>query len=177
MARHTRAGGRVLDPGPPRRGRSHPERLAALAALAEPDAGDAMERLLEAAGIAALAPFALARNLPQDEVEALVEAGGFRRVGAGAAAVALSPAHLTRIGDRITAALAEWHRAQPDALGPPRAALFARLRGEAPEPALDAALAQQIAAGQVARDGGMLRLPGHQARLSRVDERLWALAR
>src|SRR5207253_3691324 len=94
MARQTLAGGRVLDPGPPRRGRSRPERLAALAALAEPDAGDALERLLDAAGIAALAPFALARNLPHDEVEALVEAGGFHRVGAGTAAVALSPAHL-----------------------------------------------------------------------------------
>src|SRR5437773_6563952 len=64
MARHTLAGGRVLDPGSPRRGRSRPERLAALAALSEPDAGDALERLLDAAGIAALAPVALARNLP-----------------------------------------------------------------------------------------------------------------
>src|SRR5260221_402789 len=65
MARHTLAGGRVLDPGPPRRGRSRPERLAALAALAEADAGDALERLLETAGVVALAPFPLARNPPQ----------------------------------------------------------------------------------------------------------------
>ena len=173
MARHTLAGGRVLDPGPPRRGRSRPDRLAALAALAEPDAGNALEQLLDAAGIVLLAPFALARNLPQDDVEALVEAGGFRLVGAGAAAVALSQAHLARLGERITAVLAEWHRAQPDALGPPRGALFARLRGEAPEAALDAALAALIAAGQVVRAGAMLRLPGHEARLSREDERLW----
>src|SRR5712691_10402083 len=145
MARHTLAGGWVLDPGPKRRGRSRPERLAALAALSESDAGDALERLLDAAGIVALAPFALARNLPQDEVEALVEAGGFLRVGAGADAIALSPAHLARLGDRIAAVLAEWHRSQPDALGPPRGALFARLRGEAPEAALDDALARLIA--------------------------------
>jgi selenocysteine-specific elongation factor len=173
MARHTLAGGRVLDPGPPRRGRSRPERLAALAALAEPDAGDALERLLDAVGIVALPPFALARNLPLEEVEALVEAGGFRLAGAGATAIALSPAHLARLGDRITVLLAEWHRAQPDALGPPRAALFARLRGEAPEPALDAALSALIAAEEVVRDRTMLRLPGHEARLSREDERLW----
>src|SRR5439155_10456209 len=173
MARHTLAGGRVLDPGPPRRGRSRPERLAALAALAEPDAGDALERLLDAAGIVALAPFALARNLPQDEVEALVEAGGFLRVGAAAAAIALSPTHVARLGDRIAGVLAEWHRTQPDALGPPRGALFARLRGEAPLAALDAALAALIAEGRVVRDGAMLRLPGHEARLTREDERLW----
>src|SRR5229473_2068379 len=173
MARHTLAGGRVLDPGPPRRGRSRPERLAALAALAESDAGDALERLLDAAGIVTLAPFALARNLPQDEVEGLVEAGGFHLVGAGAAAIALSNQHLARLGDRIAAVLAEWHRAQPDAMGPPRGALFARLRGEAPAASLDAALAALIAAGQVMRDGAMLRLPGHEARLTREDERLW----
>ena len=177
MARHTLAGGRVLDPGPPRRGRSRPERLAALAALAEPDAGDALERLLDAVGIVALAPFALARNLPQDEVEGLVGAGGFHLVGAGAAAIALSPLRLARLGERIAAVLAEWHRAQPDALGPPRGGLFARLRGEAPEPALDAALAALIAAGQVVRDGAMLRLPEHEARLTREDERLWERVR
>jgi len=34
--------------------------------------------------------------------------------------------HLARLGESIVAALAEWHRAQPDALGPARGALFAR---------------------------------------------------
>jgi selenocysteine-specific elongation factor len=177
MARHTLAGGRVLDPGPQRRGRSRPERLAALAALAEPDAGDALERLLDAAGIVALAPFALARNLPRGEIEALIEAGGFHRVGAGPAAIALSPAHLAHLGDSIAAALAMWHSTQPDALGPPRAALFARLRGAGPEAALDAALAALIETGRVLRDGAVLRLPGHEPRLTREDERLWERVR
>jgi selenocysteine-specific elongation factor len=173
MARHTLAGGRVLDPGPPRRGRSRPERLAALAALAEPDAGNALERLLDGAGIVALAPFALARNLPQGEVADLALAGGFQLVGAGAAAIALSPLYLARLGDSVVAALAAWHRAQPDALGPARGALFARLRGAAPEAALDAALAALTRAGHVVRDGAALRLPEHQPRLTREDERLW----
>jgi selenocysteine-specific elongation factor len=65
------------------------------------------------------------------------------------------------------------HAAQPDALGPSRAALFRRLRGEAPEAALDAALAELQAAGRVVRDGAVLRLADHQPRLSRDDERLW----
>jgi len=50
---------------------------------------------------------------------------------------------------------------------------LARLRGEAPEAALDAALAALIAAGRAMRDGAVLRLPEHQPRLSREDERLW----
>ncbi len=177
MARHTLAGGRVLDPGPPRRGRQRPERLAALAALAEPDAGDALERLIEIAGIVALAPFALARNLAQGEVEDLALAGGFHRVGTGDAALALGAERLARLGDGIVATLAEWHRAQPDALGAARGALFARLRGQAPEAALGAALAALIAAGRAMRDGAVLRLPEHEPRLTREDERLWERVR
>ncbi|HEX3862052.1 MAG TPA: selenocysteine-specific translation elongation factor [Stellaceae bacterium] len=176
-ARLTLAGGRVLDPVPPRRGRARPERLAMLAALAEPDAGDALERLLEAAGIAALAPFALSRNLPLAEVEALVEAGGFCRFGAGATGIALSPGFLAALGDTITAALAEWHRAQPDALGPARNALFGRMRGAAPAAAFDAALAELIEAKRVVRTGAILRLPEHQPRLSAEDEKLWGRVR
>jgi selenocysteine-specific elongation factor len=168
-ARHTLAGGRVVDIAAPRRGRSRPERLAALAALAVPDAGDALERLVAAAGIVELAPFALARNLPLGEIEALADLAGLRRLGG----VAVSADRLVALGDAIATKLAEWHRAQPDALGPSRAALFARLRGQAPEPVLDAALAALIAEGRTVRDGAALRLTEHQPRLSREDERLW----
>ncbi len=146
-------------PVPPRRGRPQPERLAALAALPEPDAGTALEQLLDSAGIVALAPFALARNLKLAEIEALVEAGGFRRVGTGAAAIAIGGGRLAQLGDAVVAALAEWHRAQPDLLGPARGALFARLRGAAPEAALDAALAALIADGRAVRDGGRCACP------------------
>src|SRR5205085_3214984 len=59
------------------------------------------------------------------------------------------------------------------ALGPSRSALFLRLRGGGPEAALDAALASQIVAGRVVRDGAALRLAEHEPRLSREDERLW----
>jgi selenocysteine-specific elongation factor len=145
----------------------------ALAALAEPDPGDALERLIEAAGIVQLSRFALIRNLPQTEVETLAEAGGFRCFGAGASALAVGDERLARLGDSLAAALAQVHLAQPDALGPSRAALFRRLRGEAPEAALDAALAELQAAGKVVRDGAVLRLAEHQPRLSRDDERLW----
>ena len=167
----------MLDPVAPRRGRSRPERLGALAALAEPDAGDALEKLVAAAGVVALAPFAWARNLPLPEIETLAEAAGLARFGAGEAAIAVSPERLMQLGERIAALLADWHRAQPDALGPTRGALFARLRGQAPEPALDAALTALIGDGGVVRDGGVLRLPSHQPRLNREDERLWERVR
>jgi selenocysteine-specific elongation factor len=172
-ARHTLAGGRALDPFPPRRGRSRPERLAALAALAESDAGEALEGLLDTVGIVEFGRFGLIRNLPVAEIVSLVDAGGFDRFGSGDTAIALGAARLTRIGESLTAALGQSHIAQPDALGPSRAALFRRLRGEGPEAALDAALASLIATGRVVRDGAVLRLAEHEPRLTREDERLW----
>jgi len=172
-ARHTLAGGRALDPFPPRRGRSRPERLAALAALAESDAGEALEGLLDTVGIVEFRRCGLIRNLPVAEIESLVEAGGFQRFGTGDAAIAIGAARLARIGESLAAALAQSHIAQPDALGPSRAALFRRSRGEGPEAAFDAALAAQIAAGRVVRDGAVLRLAEHEPRLTREDERLW----
>jgi selenocysteine-specific elongation factor len=170
---HTLAGGRVIDPFPPRRGRSRPERLALLPALREADAGSALERLLASAGIAELAPFALARNLALPVVDELVAVGGFVRTGDARAPYATTSGRLAELGERIASLLADSHRAEPDALGMPRPVLIRRLRGEAPEPVLDAALAAAIAAGAVIRDGAVLRLPAHQPRLSREDERLW----
>src|SRR5947208_1899495 len=110
-ARHTLAGGRTLDPLPPRRGRSRPERLAVLTAMTEPDAGDALERLVETAGIVDLARFSLVRNLPQSEIETLAEAGGFRRFGAGASALAVGEDRLRRLGESLVTALAQVHAA------------------------------------------------------------------
>jgi selenocysteine-specific elongation factor len=172
-ALHTLAGGRVVDPWGPRRGRARPERLAMLAALREPDAGNALEALIGVDGSVALAPFALSRNLGLDEVGALVEAGGFLQLGDARAPYAAGEAHLVALGDRLAAALGDFHRAETDTLGLPPAALLRRLRGVAPEPVLDGALAAAIATGTIVRDRVVLRLPSHQPRLTREDERLW----
>ena len=152
---HTLAGGRVIDPFTPRRGRARPERLALLPALREEDAGSALEGLLGAAGIVDLAPFALARNLSLDTARDLVDAGGFLRIGDPRAPYAATRERLADLGERIAALLGDIHRAEPDALGAPRPAVIRRLRGAAPEPVLDAALATAIGAGQVIRDGAV----------------------
>jgi selenocysteine-specific elongation factor len=172
-ALHTLAGGRVVDPFPPRRGRARPERLAALTALQEGDAGTALEELLRLQGSIALAPFTLARNLTLGEIDAIVAAGDFVRLGDARAPYAASEARLTELGARLVATLGELHHREPDALGASRSALLRRLRGEAPEVVLEAALSAAITAGDVVRDRAVLRLPTHLPRLSREDERLW----
>ena len=172
-ARHTLAGGRVVDPFAPRRGRRQPARLAVLEALATTDLAEALARLLAVQGIVDLAQFALARNLAPSELDRLTEAGEFLRVGPAGAPVAVTAERLVALGEKIVDTLGAWHQAQPDALGPSRPALIMQLRAAAPEAALDAALAELAGAGRVVRQGPIWRLPEHEPRLTRSDERLW----
>jgi len=176
-ARHTLAGGRVVDPFAPRRGRRLPSRLAVLEAAAEADPAQALLRILEVEGLVELPDFALARNLTPAELDALTGGGAFLRVGTAGAPVAVTPDRLAALCDHLVAALASSHQAQPDALGPTRPALFARLRALAPEAALEAALSELAVAGRVVREGPVWRLPGHRPRLTQADERLWERVR
>ncbi len=176
-ARHTLAGGRVVDPFAPRRGRRLPARLAWLAAMAPADPAAALAQLLAAEGAVDLAHFALLRNLAAAELDQLSRGAGSLRVGPDRAPVAVTAERLAALGEALAAALAAWHEALPDALGPARPALFEKLRGAAPEAALEAALARLAAAGLVVREGGLWRLPGHRPRLSNADEKLWERVR
>ena len=172
-ARHTLAGGHVIDPFPPRRGRRLPARLALLEAATEADPAQALRRVLEIDGLVSLPDFALARNLTPAELDGLTAGGDFLRVGTAGVPVAVTADRLAALCGQLVAALAASHQAQPDALGPTGPALLARLRAVAPEAALQAALEALVAAGRAVREGGVWHLPGHRPRLTAADERLW----
>jgi selenocysteine-specific elongation factor len=176
-ARTTLAGGRVVDPLAPRRGRRLPQRLALLDAMAPADPATALQQMLGLVGVVDLAQFALVRNLTAAELDALTDGAEFLRVGPAQAPVAVTREHSTTLAARIVEVLAVSHQAQPDMLGPTRDALFAQLRGAAPEAALDAALAVLAVAGSAVREGGMWRLPEHRPRLTNADEKLWSRMR
>ncbi len=176
-ARQTLAGGHVVDPLAPRRGRRLPGRLAALEAMALADPAAALAGMLAVSGAVDLAHFALLRNLTPAGLDALTEHGEFLRVGSSRAPVAVTAERLAALGEAIVAALSGWHRAQPDALGPARPALFEKLRGEAPTAALDAALSALAGAGRVVREGALWRLPEHRPRLTAADQKQWERVR
>jgi selenocysteine-specific elongation factor len=174
-ARTTLAGGRVVDPLPPRRGRRRPARLALLAAMTPADPAAALERMLAAEGIVDLTRFALVRNLTSAELDALGDKAdsGWLRLGPAQAPLAMTADRLAALSETVAAALAQWHRAQPDMLGPSGPALAAQLRGTAPSAALDAALIRLGETGRAVREGGMWRLAEHRPRLSPAGEKLW----
>ncbi len=180
-ANRTLAGGWVVDPFGPARGRSRPVRLAQLAALARPDPAQALADLLaQSSDGVDLARFARGRNLRPDEAEPLHQALALRPVAGDSGPLGLAEVHWQDWRARVLAALDRWHAEQPDSLGPHAPALRLALGLTAGQPAsqaparavLQAMLAALVDEGLLARDGLRHRRAAHRAALAEADRAL-----
>jgi selenocysteine-specific elongation factor len=155
-ATRTLAGGTVLDPFAPVRYRRTPQRLAELAALAEPAAP---QRL---AALRALVPVDLPRFAAAQGRIDLDTAAGWA-IGDALAAAAR---------ERVLALLADFHTRHPEELGPDAARLRRLALPRLPEPLWRRLLASAQADGLLAVRGAFVHLPAHGVRLSATEERL-----
>ncbi|HJV79562.1 selenocysteine-specific translation elongation factor [Noviherbaspirillum sp.] len=174
-AQRTIAGGEVVDPFGPSRGRAKSARLTQLAAMRIPQAAHALNALLDAQpeGVD-LERFALARNLVADEVEALWTALGIHVVNARHGRLGFSPARWRSLQAQVLAALEDWHGRQPESLGPSEAQLEAAVGVPARSLLLSAVLAELIGQHKLRRAGLCVSLAQHVARLSEGDAALLA---
>jgi len=173
-AQRTIAGGLVLDPFAPTRGRARPERLAILAALERPTAGEALQALLTiAADGVDLAPFAQSWNLTEVDRQSLLRDLPIVRVAVPGGEIAIGESRWAALRSAVLAQLALHHRQHPDHVGPDERALRQHLPQRL-APALFHGLLQALLAdGAMIRDGLNLRLPQHRARLAPADQALW----
>lgn len=163
-ASRTIGGGRVLDPVPPRRGRRRPERIALLAALAEPDDAAAYAGALAAlGGVVDLAWFERIRNVPPDVSLAEVKVANF----------GFAPAAWTELAEVVAAALAAHHAEKPESPGLDENRLRLALPRRWAKPVFHAAVVELVRAKRIAQEGGFLRLPGHAVRMLPAEEKLW----
>lgn len=143
--------GVIVDPLPPARGSARRERVAGLGAE------EALEALL-ADGMVDMEWYAKAFHLPPRDAAGLVafDVRGVRH--------AMRSERWEAQCDALERAVADWHAAHPDAIGPRPAEVGAPL----------VALIDHLAeAGRLVREGPSLRLPGHRPVLSAEDEALW----
>ena len=178
-ANRTLAGGWVVDPAAPARGRNRPERLLQLAALAQPDPTEALAALLDALpdGVD-LGRFHRARNHRPDEAARLQASVPMHPISSPGGLLGLGEGPWRRWRDRVLAAVDVCHADQADSLGPDDAALR-RLLAVAPgasaaRAVLRATLAGLVDDGLLQRDGLAHRRPGHQPRLRDADQALLA---
>jgi selenocysteine-specific elongation factor len=176
-------GGQVLDPDPPRAGVRTAAGVARFAALAMPDTGHDdhaalawMVREAGAAGVPAAALVArggVSASRLSAAVETLEQTGAV--VACGERLVA--PPVLESLCARVTALLAEYHRAQPLGDGMPREEVRERVLAGADTAVFEWVLARLVGAGTlVARD--RLALTSHRLEFSPEESRtLEAVAR
>lgn len=170
-ARRTVAGGMVIDPIGPVRGRSKPHRLMQLAAMAQPTPESSLAALLDAepAGVN-LDRFAQAWNLTYGEVQALYLTQPIKPVATDEGMLGIALHHWTASCNRICSLLQEWHAQQPESIGPTEPALAEKLGLKLKPAVLHSAIKALIEARSITRDGLNLRLPEHCARLSDIDQ-------
>jgi selenocysteine-specific elongation factor len=176
-ARRTVGGGHIVDPFSPARGRARPERLAWLEAIDRDDRRAAFSAALDALprGVP-LHRLAQIWNLTDAEAQDLFAAAEIQCRGEGDW-YGLGKAAFDDLCTRLISALSDWHKAKPDSGGCNDAALLQRLDPRPLRPVFDHAVATLVQGGKMQRAGPLLHLPGHAARLTGVDERLWQEAR
>lgn len=184
-AHRTVAGGHVIDPFGPMRGRSKPARVALLAALSQTSQVLQTSNALPVGTAAALVlqlddattgldlhRFALARNLTAPDTAQLCEALAVRVMGSSSRQWAISTPHWDALSHRMAVAIGLWHEAQPDSVGPGEAALAEQLGLRSATALLQAVLASLVASGRVVREGLRCRLAAHRPVLDARDSAL-----
>lgn len=174
-ALRTLGGGTVIDPFPPPTRRHRQERLAALAALEQPNPELALAALL------ALQPphgveqrgFVTAWNLDDEAAARLLAAVPHRAMGDGTAPRLFAPGQLERYASRIGEVLGAFHRKSPDSPGLTQEQLTRQVREKPAGEVFGALLAMLVKDGTLRRSGAHLALAGHEVTLQGAEKQIW----
>jgi selenocysteine-specific elongation factor len=174
-ARRTLGGGVVLDPYTRTVRRAAGARLAELAALEQGSPEGALTEMMKDPGRGAdLARFERTFALRPDRAAALYTAAGVVVLGKEGR-TGVTRAYRDSLRERVLAAVRDFHRAQPQAVGMEAEALRKQLAPHLPADAFQS-LTRELADERKLEIGGAgLRLPGHDATSNPEDERLWQL--
>ncbi|HXU92852.1 MAG TPA: selenocysteine-specific translation elongation factor [Gallionella sp.] len=173
-ASRTLGGGRVLDLFPPTRNRRTPVRIGTLRAMQESDPGKALLLALERSSTGVdLARFSLARNIRQEEAQALWQALPMQVVATPSSTMGFAHGCWAALRQSILECLAMEHRQAPDSLGPDRARLHRMTLPALERPAFAALVDELLSEGLIAQSGPWLHLPDHKVALTPAEERLW----
>lgn len=170
-AQRTIAGGRVLDIDPPLRRRRSAERLAMLAALSRPDAGQRFAEILRLGAQGASRDALIAAwNLSEPQLDALAQQAGARRVAVQGHEHLFDPQWWQARKSLLVQALADFHAQHQDEAGIDRDRLR-RIAVPAIQRAVYLALiAEMLAEGDLVASGPWLALPSHRVQLSPREE-------
>ena len=174
-ARRTLGGGVVLDPHARAARRATPARRAELTALEHGAPEMALAELLkdETRGVD-LVRFERTFNLKPERLAALYAAAGIAVLGKDER-TGVTRSRREKLREAVPAALRDFHRTQPQAVGMDSAALRKQLAPQLPAEAFQALLRELADERRVEIASNLVRQPGHDATSNPEDQRMWQL--
>ncbi|MCP4767552.1 MAG: selenocysteine-specific translation elongation factor [Gammaproteobacteria bacterium] len=176
-AQRTIAGGHVIDPFSPKRGRARPTRIAALQAMNRRDPGDALDALTEVseAGVP-ITPFSVSRNLPLLQTDAIIESLSLKRVRRPPRQWIFSATRWQNLLSRIETAVESFHQSRPELPGASLKDLQLALKPHVETPILEEATAILASEKRLGRRGTRFHLASQVIQVSEHDRQLWVRA-
>ncbi len=173
-AQRTIAGGRIIDPFAPARGRAKPERLAFIEAMEKPLADEALASLLSISPVGVdLGNFTVAWNLTSTDQEALFGQADMVTVGPPEKMTGLSQSIFDGLGEQCLDALKGWHEKNPDKAGPAADIIRRLMPVRITLDVFEGVLGTLVAEKTLVHLGSGYCLPGFEPTLSPKDDALW----
>lgn len=176
-AQRTIAGGHVIDPFSPRRGRARPSRLKALHAMNRGDPGDALAALAETteAGVP-LEQFSISHNLTATETDTIVVSRSLKRIGRPPREWLFCASQWQDLLKRIEEAVGDYHQVRPAQTGPSLKDIQLALTPHVEPLILEEATTSLVHEKRLGDRGKRFHLPTHEILISHHDRQLWARA-
>ena len=173
-AQRTIAGGRILDPFSPARGRAKSERIDFLHAMELDKADHALAQLLAQLPLGLdLSHFITAWNLTEEEQNTIFDSVKMIKVVKGKSTIGLSPGHFNTIGSIILDILQKWHVEHPDKPGPGINEMRSSITVRIPLAVFKGVLESLVGEKKIIHLGANYCLPGFESKFSGEDDALW----
>ena len=172
-AQRTIAGGRVIDPFSPKRGRARPARIAALNAMQHRNVTDALRALTDGSETGVLlTPFSVAYNLPAPRLDMLIDRLSLRRVGQQSKQRVFCETQWHRLGTKVVGAVKGFHRSKPMSPGASVKDIQLALSPHIETSILEVLLGTLVEEQRLNSRGTRFHLPSHNIRISVRDQQL-----
>ncbi len=174
-ARQTIAGGTVIDPLPPRRGRSRPQRLEVLRAIDQPTKVQALQQLVKAceAGVS-VNQFSLQFNIhPQAVLDLVEQIDHTVTTQPQGDAWIIEHSQWLILMANVQQALLAWHEGNKDVLGADVEQLRKQMKVSVARPVLVDLLRQLCLQEKLTKRGAVYLVTGRETSLGAETEQLW----
>ena len=170
-AQRTIAGGRIIDPFSSKRGRARPSRMATLRDMCKEDTTAVLQALaMRSESGVQLEPFAIAHNLPSDQIDAIIVSLGLLRVGDAPRERIFCEPRWRGLMALILNAVASIHKSRPKSIGASIKDIQLQLGVFFEESSLKLAIEIMISEEQICANGSRFYLPSHNINLSKKEK-------